>query len=61
MQENSSTTTKKLSVVLDAQLHSRAKRHALLNDMTLTELITLLLLERLDQASTAVEAVKPES
>jgi hypothetical protein len=33
----------------------------MLNDMTITDLITLLLLERLDQASTAIEAVKPES
>ena len=61
MKKIKSTITKKLSVVLDGQLHSQAKRYALLNDMTLTELITLLLQERLDQASTATEAVRPES
>jgi hypothetical protein len=61
MKKVKSTKTKKLSVVLDGQLHNQAKRFALLNDMTLTELITLLLQERLDQASTAIEAVRPES
>lgn len=43
--------TKKLSVILDAKLHGRAKRYALVNDMTLTELVILLLEERLQEQS----------
>jgi hypothetical protein len=39
--------TKKLSVILEATLHSRAKRFALMNDVTLTELIVTVLEERL--------------
>jgi hypothetical protein len=39
--------TKKLSVIMEAGLHSRAKRFALLNDITLTELIVKTLEERL--------------
>lgn len=49
MDEKNQTATKKLSVILDAKLHGRAKRYALLNDMTLTELVTSLLEERLLQ------------
>jgi hypothetical protein len=36
-------STKKLSVILDADLHSRAKRMAMMNDQTLTELIVSVL------------------
>jgi hypothetical protein len=43
--------TKKLSVILNAKLHGRAKRYALINDMTLTELVILLLEERLQDQS----------
>jgi len=41
--------TKKLSVILDANLHRRAKRYALMQDMTLTDLVIELLEERLSQ------------
>ena len=40
-------TTKKLSVILDAQLHKKAKRFAKVNDMTLTDLVIALLEERI--------------
>lgn len=50
MDDANHTATKKLSVILDAKLHGRAKRYALLNDMTLTELVTSLLEERLQQS-----------
>jgi hypothetical protein len=59
MQKLNPNDTKKLSVILDAKLHNRAKRYALINDMTLTELVISLLLERLDQDNTAEEAVRP--
>jgi len=36
-------STKKLSVIIDADLHNRVKRMALLNDQTLTELIVSVL------------------
>jgi len=39
--------TKKLSVILDAQLHKQAKRYAMVNDMTLTDLVVALLEERI--------------
>jgi len=39
--------TKKLSVILDAQLHRQAKRYAMINDMTLTDLVVALLEERI--------------
>ena len=39
--------TKKLSVILEATLHSRAKRFALMNDVTLTDLIVTALEDRL--------------
>ena len=39
--------TKKLSVILNAQLHRQAKRYAMLNDMTLTDLVVALLEERI--------------
>jgi hypothetical protein len=50
MQEKIQATTKKLSVILDAKLHGQAKRYALINDMTLTELVISLLEERLQQS-----------
>jgi hypothetical protein len=49
MQEHDPKITKKLSVILDAKLHKKVKRYALLNDMTLTELVIELLEERLNQ------------
>ena len=42
-----SIKTKKLSVILDAQLHKQAKRYAMVNDMTLTDLVVALLEERI--------------
>lgn len=41
---------KKLSVLLPAELHLRAKRQAVLKDQTLTDLIISLLLEYLESA-----------
>jgi predicted HicB family RNase H-like nuclease len=49
MKEKDQLITKKLSVILDAKLHNHAKRYALLNDKTLTELVIELLEERLNQ------------
>jgi macrodomain Ter protein organizer (MatP/YcbG family) len=49
MQDNQPKSTKKLSVILDAKLHNQAKRFAVINDMTLTELVVSLLEERLSQ------------
>ena len=49
MQDKQPKPTKKLSVILDAKLHSQAKRFAVINDMTLTELVVSLLEERLNQ------------
>ena len=54
MQDKQPKPTKKLSVILDAKLHSQAKRFAVINDMTLTELVVSLLVvslleERLNQ------------
>ena len=43
-------TVKKLSVLLPANLHRRAKRHALLSDQSLTDLIITLLSNHLDSA-----------
>lgn len=42
-------TVKKLSVLLPADLHRRARRHALLHDKTLTTLIIELLTQVLDE------------
>lgn len=53
MHEKQQNPTKKLSVILDARLHSRAKRYALINDITLTELVIALLEERLNKDSSA--------
>ena len=47
MRQKTEGPTKKLTVVLEATLHSRAKRFSMVNDMTLTELITTALKERL--------------
>ena len=49
MQDKQPKPTKKLSVILEAKLHSQAKRFAVINDMTLTELVVSLLEERLNQ------------
>ena len=46
----SKPSIKKLSVLLPASLHLRAKRQALLTDQSLTELITTLLSNHLDSA-----------
>jgi len=43
-------SVKKLSVLLPRRLHKRAKRRALLNDQTLTDLIIDLLTNHLDMA-----------
>jgi hypothetical protein len=43
-------TVKKLSVIMPASLHLRAKRYALVNDQTLTELVISKLEEFLDGA-----------
>jgi predicted HicB family RNase H-like nuclease len=43
-------TVKKLSVLLPANLHRRAKRQALLSDQSLTDLIITLLSNHLDSA-----------
>ncbi len=43
-------SVKKLSVLLPGSLHKRAKRRALLNDQTLTDLIIDLLTNHLDMA-----------
>ena len=53
MPPDSSTSVKKLSVLLPAQLHLRAKRYALLSDQTLTDLITNLLTDFLDASEAA--------
>jgi hypothetical protein len=52
--DKKSPSVKKLSVLLDRQLHKLAKRHAVQTDQTLTDLITSLLTEHLDKA----EAIK---
>ena len=49
MQEKEPKITKKLSVIMDAKLHNRAKRYALLHDITLTELVIPLLEKHLNQ------------
>jgi hypothetical protein len=46
---------KKLSVLLPRKLHLRAKRHALQNDQTLTDLIITLLTDHLDAAGAPKE------
>jgi len=46
----SGKSIKKLSVLLPAKLHLRAKRQAVLNDQTLTDLIISLLLDHLESA-----------
>ena len=49
MPESTPNSTKKLSVILDEKLHNQAKRYAVINDMTLTQLVVSLLEERLNQ------------
>ena len=51
---------KKLSVLLPASLHKRAKRRALLNDQTLTELVINLLANYLDNTDVEDEK-KPKN
>jgi len=46
--KNSGKSVKKLSVLLSADLHLQAKRQALLNDQSLTDLIVSLLNNYLD-------------
>ena len=58
--ENSSSSVKKLSVLLSSQLHLRAKRYALQTDQTLTDLITSLLSEFLDNAEATQKKGSPE-
>jgi hypothetical protein len=53
MTPSSTSSVKKLSVLLPAPLHLRAKRYALLSDQTLTDLITNLLTDFLDAADAA--------
>jgi hypothetical protein len=48
--ESALDSVKKLSVLLPTSLHKRAKRRALLNDQTLTDLIIGLLTTHLDTA-----------
>jgi hypothetical protein len=43
-------SVKKLSVLLPASLHMRAKRRAVLSDQSLTDLIVTLLSQHLDSA-----------
>ncbi|MCX5948179.1 MAG: hypothetical protein NTY67_08395 [Cyanobacteria bacterium] len=50
MSDSKKPGVKKLSVLLASQLHLRAKRYALQTDQTLTDLITSLLTEHLDNA-----------
>jgi hypothetical protein len=45
-----SSPTKKLSMLLNSDLHYRAKLYALETDQTLTELITSLLVAHLEQS-----------
>jgi len=47
MRQKIERPTKKLTVILEATLHSRAKRLTLIKDMTLTELVVTALEERL--------------
>jgi hypothetical protein len=49
----SGKSVKKLSVLLSAELHLRAKRQALLNDQSLTDLIVSLLSNYLDSVDSA--------
>jgi hypothetical protein len=49
-QAMSGKSVKKLSVLLPANLHMRAKRQALLSDQSLTDLIITLLSNHLDSA-----------
>ena len=44
---------KQLSIVLPSELHLRAKRQALLNDQSLTDLIVSLLSNYLDSVDSA--------
>jgi hypothetical protein len=48
LMKNSGKSVKKLSVLLSADLHLQAKRQALLNDQSLTDLIVSLLNNYLD-------------
>ena len=60
MTENSSSNIKKLSVRLSSQLHLRAKRYALQTDQTLTNLVTTLLCEFLDNADAKQQKGSPK-
>jgi hypothetical protein len=53
--------TKKLSIVLEAGLHGRAKRMALMHDQTLTELIISLLEEKMASTLDSQPSLPPES
>jgi hypothetical protein len=53
LMKDSGKSVKKLSVLLSAELHLRAKRQALLNDQSLTDLIVSLLSNYLDSVDSA--------
>ena len=60
MTPSSTSSVKKLSVLLPAPLHLRAKRYALLSDQTLTDLITNLLTDFLDTSEAAPASNRPD-
>jgi len=51
LMKDSGKSVKKLSVLLPSELHLRAKRQALLNDQSLTDLIVSLLSNYLDSVN----------
>ena len=53
LMKDSGKPVKKLSVLLPSELHLRAKRQALLNDQSLTDLIVTLLSNYLDSVDSA--------
>ena len=53
LMKDSGKSVKKLSVLLPSELHLRAKRQALLNDQSLTDLIVSLLSNYLDSVNSA--------
>jgi hypothetical protein len=53
LMKDSGKSVKKLSVLLPSELHLRAKRQALLNDQSLTDLIVSLLSNYLDSVDSA--------
>jgi hypothetical protein len=55
LETESDRSIKKLSVLLSSRLHLRAKRYALQNDQTLTDLIKTLLTDFLDAAGAPKE------